>query len=141
MQLVLTLLGPDKPGLVDSLAATINEHGGNWLDSRMAHLSGHFAGLLKIECPDAQAASLRSALLGLNSAELTLQIAEQASDQASSTSSRQFQIDIIGHDQPGIVRRLSSTLAAAGANVEQLDTRLEAAPMAGHPLFHALGTI
>ena len=49
--LVLTLLGNDRPGLVNSLADTIASHGGNWLESRMARLAGQFAGIVRIECP------------------------------------------------------------------------------------------
>ena len=34
--LVLTILGQDRPGLVDSLAQVVAEHGGSWVESRMA---------------------------------------------------------------------------------------------------------
>ena len=42
--LVLTLIGPDRPGLVEAVAEVVARHGGNWLESRMAHLAGKFAG-------------------------------------------------------------------------------------------------
>jgi len=48
---VLTLIGPDRPGLVESVAARVAAHGGNWLESRMAHLAGQFAGILRVEVP------------------------------------------------------------------------------------------
>ena len=35
----------------------------------------------------------------------------------------------------------SEAVAEAGGNVEDLTTRLESAPMAGHPLFHATGRV
>lgn len=139
MNLVLTLLGPDKPGLVDSLAEVITSHQANWLDSRMAHLSGHFAGLLKIDCPDDQVEKLTTSLHALHEKGLTIQVAHE--NAAHTFSGKKLKIDILGHDQPGIVRRLASTISAAGANVEELDTRLEAAPMSGHPQFHAVGSI
>ncbi len=44
--LVLTLIGPDRPGLVEAVAEPIAAHGGNWLESRMAHLAGQFAGIV-----------------------------------------------------------------------------------------------
>ena len=47
--LVLTVLGNDRPGLVDAIAATVAEHGGNWVESRMAHLAGQFAGILRVK--------------------------------------------------------------------------------------------
>ena len=46
--LVLTVIGDDRPGLVEALAETIAAHEGNWLESRMSHLAGKFAGLLRV---------------------------------------------------------------------------------------------
>ena len=50
--LVLTLIGSDRPGLVEAVAEVIAGHGGNWLESRMAHLAGKFAGILRVEIPE-----------------------------------------------------------------------------------------
>ena len=63
--LVLTLLGPDRPGLVEAMAALIARHGGNWLESRMASLAGEFAGILRVEVDEDSAAELESALRSL----------------------------------------------------------------------------
>ena len=38
--LVMTVIGQDRPGLVDSVAGLVAEHGGNWLESRMSRLGG-----------------------------------------------------------------------------------------------------
>ena len=51
--LVLTVLGEDRPGLVESLASIIAAHEGNWSESRMAQLAGQFAGILRASVPDA----------------------------------------------------------------------------------------
>jgi hypothetical protein len=37
--IVLTVIGPDRPGIVELLSTTIAAHGGNWEQSRMAHAS------------------------------------------------------------------------------------------------------
>ena len=59
--LVMTVIGRDRPGLVDSLAGIVAEQGGNWLESRMSHLGGHFAGILRVQIPtDKETALLRS---------------------------------------------------------------------------------
>ena len=34
--LILTVIGDDKPGLVEELATAISSHGGNWLEASMA---------------------------------------------------------------------------------------------------------
>ncbi|WP_277423370.1 glycine cleavage system protein R, partial [Pseudomonas viridiflava] len=46
--LVVTLVAPDKPGLVERIAQCIAEQGGNWLESRMSRMAGQFAGILKV---------------------------------------------------------------------------------------------
>src|SRR5690606_8461235 len=43
--LLLTAVGPDRTGLVESLAQRIAAAGGNWEESRMGRLAGSFAGI------------------------------------------------------------------------------------------------
>ena len=47
-QYVLTIIGNDKSGLVDSLAKVVKEYDGNWLESRMANLAGKFSGIVLV---------------------------------------------------------------------------------------------
>jgi glycine cleavage system regulatory protein len=134
--LVLTVIGPDRPGLVDALSSTIAAHGANWLESRMAHLSGHFAGLLRVSVPEAHSAELRIALRELERAGLRVHV--EAGDTApSDPSDRALALELVGLDRPGIIREVSRALAARGVNVEELDTCCESAPMSGETLFRA----
>ena len=57
--LVMTIIGPDRTGLVEAVARAVADHGGNWLESRMCRLGGEFAGILRVEIP----AEKKSALL------------------------------------------------------------------------------
>ena len=41
--LILTLIGPDRPGLVSVVSACAGAHGANWMESRLARLAGQFA--------------------------------------------------------------------------------------------------
>ena len=68
--LVLTLIGRDRPGLVEAVALRVTASGGNWLESRMAHLAGHFAGLLHVEVADDRVRALEAALGELESVGL-----------------------------------------------------------------------
>ena len=45
---ILTLIGEDKPGLVQKLAEVIKTHGGNWEESRLANLRGKFSGIVVV---------------------------------------------------------------------------------------------
>lgn len=137
--LVMTVLGPDRPGLVESLSATIASHHGNWLESRMAHLAGHFTGILRVECPKENADALLDALRHLGTQGLAVQVVEETAP--TITRDRCLRFDVMGNDRPGIIKQLAAAIAQAGGNVEELNSNLESAPMAGHPVFHATGTI
>lgn len=134
-QLVLTLIGKDRPGLVDALASAVADHGGNWLDSRMCHLGGEFAGILRIEVPTARERDLSSALAKLEAQGLQIVVRPDQPGAVEAKSS--VTIEVVGQDRPGIVKEISRTLAARGVNVEELHTERSCAPMSGEMLFQA----
>jgi glycine cleavage system regulatory protein len=135
--LVMTIIGPDRTGLVESIARAVAEHGGNWLESRMCRLGGEFAGILRVEIPAANKAALQSALEKLQSNGL--QIVVRADQPVSAaTAGRQIKLELIGADHPGIVREISAALAKAGVNVEELTSELVSAPMSGETMFKAI---
>jgi glycine cleavage system regulatory protein len=138
--LVLTLIGPDRPGLVEAVAGIIAAHGGNWLESRMTQLAGKFAGILRAEVPPEKAADVLQALAALGTRGLKV-VAETAPRQeaaaARSGPQRTMDLELVGLDRPGIVREIAQLLAASGVNVEELVTDRHSAPMSGEMLFEA----
>ncbi len=138
--LVLTVIGDDRPGLVDELAGVIDEHGGNWEASSMARLASKFAGIVEVEAP-ADAAPLVAALreldergpLSIEVVEATA-IGEAAGDDADDAV---IELQLVGQDRPGIVREIAHTLAAAGVSIDELTTWTTSAPMSGETLFEA----
>ncbi|MFX0538234.1 glycine cleavage system protein R [Ornithinimicrobium sp. Y1847] len=136
--LVITVIGPDRPGLVSSLADVVSEHGGSWGRSQLAQLAGTFAGIVTVEVSDNQAEALTGALGELDGLETGVRRAEPE-DAAEGTGGEgeSFHLDLVGHDQPGIVQQISGVLAAQGVSVESLDTRVVPAPQAGGDLFEA----
>lgn len=134
--LVLIVIGPDRPGIVELLSSTVAAHGANWLESRMAHLAGHFAGLLRVAVADAQAAALRRALRALETDGLRVLIEAGAVAEAVAAS-RALALELVGLDRPGIIREVSRALSLRGVNVEELETACESAPMSGETLFRA----
>jgi glycine cleavage system regulatory protein len=133
--LVVTVIGDDRPGIVETLSRTITGHGANWLESRMARLAGKFAGVLRVEVAEAGEAALREALIGL--AAEGLRVVAEPSAAAAEPAARGVTLELVGTDHPGIVRAVSRTLAAHGVNVEELVTELVDAPMSGEQLFRA----
>jgi len=134
-RLVLTLIGKDRPGLVDALAATVAEHGGNWLESRMCHLGGEFAGILRVELPAEHEAAMTAGLVQLE--KQGLQVTVRPDPDTSPAPQAGATIEIVGQDRPGIVRQISKVLAQHRVNVEELLTERTSAPMSGEMLFHA----
>lgn len=135
-QLVLTLIGRDRPGLVEALAARIAEHGGNWEESRMAHLAGKFAGLLRVSVPTDRAAALTKAIAALEREGLRV-IVEGEEPEVRAGAAQRLRLDLVGNDREGIVREISQALALRGINVDELSTSCEDAPMGGGLLFRA----
>ena len=132
--LVMTLLGQDRTGLVESVARTVADHGGNWLESRMCRLGGEFAGILRMEIPEAKKAPLLAALQKISGLNVVVQPGQPV---AATTSGRQTALEIVGSDRPGIVREITSALARANVNVEEFFSELVSAPMSGETLFKA----
>ena len=133
---VVTLLGADRPGLVELVAGVIAANGGNWLESRMSRLGGKFAGILRAELPPDRVQAALAALSALEGRGLKV-VAEVAPRAAADTGDKQMQLELVGLDRPGIVREISQLLAASGVNVEELVTNRTSAPMSGEMLFEA----
>lgn len=132
--LVMTLIGPDRTGLVESVARAVAGHGGNWLESRMCRLGGEFAGILRIEIPAEEKSPLLAALQNIPGLNVVVQ---PDSKPALSAPGRQTRLEIVGSDRPGIVREITSALARTGVNVEEFSSEVVSAPMSGETLFKA----
>jgi glycine cleavage system regulatory protein len=134
--LVMTIIGPDRTGLVESIARAVAEHGGNWLESRMCRLGGEFAGLLRIEIPAEKKPLLLAAMRELQ--KDGLQIVIRADEPGGvPAAGRQTKLEIVGSDRPGIVREITGALARANVNVEEFSSEVSSAPMSGETLFKA----
>jgi glycine cleavage system regulatory protein len=132
--LVMTIIGPDKTGVVESVARAVADHGGNWLESRMCRLGGEFAGILRVEISADKKSSLLNALQKIPGLNITIHTDEM---KISPANARQTKLEIIGSDRPGIVREIASALARANVNVEEFSSEVTSAPMSGETLFKA----
>jgi glycine cleavage system regulatory protein len=132
--LVMTLIGKDRPGLVESLAAVVAEHGGNWEESRMVQLAGEFAGLLQVEAPSDRVDGLLAALTELEELSVTVERVRPAPEDAEK---HLLKLELVGQDDSGIVHSIAKAMARQGINIEELESGLVDAPMSGEPLFKA----
>ena len=134
ISLVITAIGPDKPGIVEAIADAGRSFGANWAGSRMANLAGQFAGIVHFEVAEAQVAALEEGLRALESRGLRIAIA-RGHGAAPKQAARIVHMDLVGHDRPGIVHELSESLASHGVSIEELHTQVVSAAMAGGSLF------
>ena len=134
ISLVITAIGPDRPGIVEAIADAGRGCGANWAASRMANLAGQFAGIVHFEVAEDRAAALEAALRALEADGMRIAIA-RGHGTATKPAARVVHLDLVGHDRPGIVQELSESLAAHGVSIEELHTEVASAAMAGGSLF------
>jgi len=133
--IVITLIGDDRPGIVESIAKVIVDFQGEWVESRMANLSGKFTGLLRANLPDDQCEAFTQALKAQTK---DLNISVELVDASDDTSHEPtYKLELLGQDRAGIVHRITSLLAQNGATVDDMETEVVDASMSGEKLFKA----
>ena len=137
--LVITIIGPDRPGLVSAISDKAAEFGANWADSLMANLAGQFAGIVHLQVPTRNADFLIAALRALESPGMHLTIAKGA--EGSTGAARKIKLDLVGQDQPGIIRNISNQLAKLGVSIQKLQTQIRSGAMSGEQMFHMQSTL
>lgn len=138
-ELVITAVGPDRPGLIGKLTAPLYEVAANVADSRMVNLRGQFAVILLAEIPDGSAPRVEARLRAV-AGELGLTLSFRGSeaegtDKRPTTVGVPYRVRVFALDQPGLVHRITDLLQRHGVNVEELTTRSQPRPQTGAPLF------
>lgn len=134
--LVMTVIGEDRPGLVESVANLVARHGGNWLESRMSRLGGQFAGIVRVEVPVEHEQPLAEALQQLSARGLNV-VAHSDRSKPQVSAQPLSVLEIVGQDRPGIVQQIAHALADFGVNVEEFQSECSSAAMSGETLFKA----
>lgn len=132
--LVLTAVGPDRPGLVNEIASAIHGAGANLEDSRMALLGGEFALLLLLSGTESAAAAVERAAGPLGE-KLGLRLISKRTGRGRQKPFLPYRLTVSGFDRPGIVLLVTEVLARRGVNVASLESRLAYVPESGTPLF------
>ena len=122
--IVLTVVSDDHPGIVEALSDVLARHGGNWTESSMMSLAGKFAGILLVQLPEDQSENFLSALETLESQGLQV-VAQRCGTATPAESDREYSIELVGQDRPGIVHDITEVLAKHGVNVQELETTVQ----------------
>lgn len=137
-ELVVTIVGDDRAGLVGALAERIAAHGGNWQRSELTELAGAFAGIVLVSVPDDAAEDLRRSL---DTLEGLLTITTHAGTAVPPPTSRSLTFTVLGNDRPGIVREVTSAISEHALSIDAFASDTRPAPMSGGMLFEATVTV
>ena len=136
INLVISLIGHDKVGLVEELSKIVVDSQGNIEASRMAHLGGEFATLMFVTVPSDFYEDLSTKVNKLTDDGFKIIITETKHPDSSSYSGwLPYQIEVNGADHEGIIHKISRQIAGFGINIESMDTNVIKAPISGTPLF------
>ena len=133
--LVITVVGKDRPGIVENLSALVADHDGNWLSSSMSNLAGQFAGIIEVSVSDEKYEDLADALANLPDLIVHTVVGEADADLGDLPMA---ELEVVGLDHPGIVSRVTEILTNKGVNLVQFASWCETAPNSGDELFRAV---
>ena len=134
--IVLTIICDDRPGIVQRLSGILEQHDGNWTESSMASLAGKFAGIVKASLPESSANAFLKAVKALESEGIHV-IAQRTAGEVRREGVREFNLELVGQDRPGIVHDITTILSRHHVNVQELETECRSASMSGELLFFA----
>ncbi|WP_305787495.1 glycine cleavage system protein R [Symbioplanes lichenis] len=118
-ELAITVIGPDRPGIVAEVSAALAGVGANLSDSTMTRLRGHFT--MTLICTGADAAEVSAALEPLEGVLATVRAVEPS---PVASDGEPYLVSVHGADRLGIVAAVTREVAAAGGNITDLTTRL-----------------
>ncbi len=135
--LVLSCLGPDRPGLVAEVTEYLTKHKANVEDSRMAILGAEFGILLLASGPPSCVDAVERDLEELRQKTgLSVQARRTKSpEEHRRAPTIPCSVTAEALDHEGIVRAVARALALAGVNIVSLEATAYAAPVTGSQLF------
>lgn len=131
--LVISCIGPDKVGLVDTLSKVISKHQGNWQVSSLHHLSGFFAGVIEVAVASEVSDKLVSELKAIDGLNCQIEVGEPNLPKVVSN----LVLEITANDRPGIVQEVSSVIHHQTGNLIKLVSSKDSAAYSGQDIFKA----
>jgi glycine cleavage system transcriptional repressor len=136
IDIVFTLSGPDRIGIVEEVTRVMFDLGGNVGTSRMARLGGEFAIIMLASLPADRLVDLDRSLERLASEGYAV-TARQAEPGRVELHSGwlPFRIEVVGADHEGIVHDIAHGLSERGITIESMETETTEASVSAAPLF------
>lgn len=121
IELVLTIIGRDRAGVVSSLADVVRFHDGDWKRSELAEIAGVFAGVIVVGVGDDRVDELLTNLLILRDQGVHV-TAQPIEGPTAAPDAEEVRLRFTGDDRPGVVHEISTTLSEAGISISRLGT-------------------
>ena len=119
-ELAITVIGPDRTGIVADVSEALAGVGANLSDSTMTRLRGHFA--MTLICTGPTTEDVERALAPLTGVLTTVRAV--APEEDADAAGEPYLVSVHGADRLGIVAAVTRVVAAAGGNITDLTTRL-----------------
>ncbi len=133
--LVITCVGPDRPGLVGEVSRIVTGCGGNIQDSRMALLGGEFAIIMLVNVAAGRRTDLETELAAHGKAAgLSIGVRHTTATPAVAPG-RSYRVRADTMDHPGIVQQVAAFFAERQCNIAELETSVWPAAHTGTPMF------
>jgi glycine cleavage system transcriptional repressor len=141
-EIVLTLTGHDRVGIVKEITNVLVKYGGNVETSRMARLGGEFAMLALVALNETDLPAIETDLQKLRGEGFQITFLQTESDHSKKYAGwLPYEIEVLGADHEGIIFEITHHLAQQGINIEDMETTTAPAPMSGTPLFTMNATV
>jgi len=140
MKFVITLLGSDRLGIVESFSKTVADHDGAWCESRIMQVEGQFGGVFLAEVPHENADAFETSLESSFQPEFHLAVVRSNTDKEPASARHSFEIKVLCSDRPGLVHEFAQLCTARKINILELQTNLRPAAMTGVLMFEISAT-
>ena len=130
MQVAISIIGKDRPGIISELTSVLSENGANIEDASMTLLQGHFAMIIVVECADDNLENIQNQLRNsdvLNGFTLEfsiLDIQNSAKEIEVDKDSVHYVLHLSVKDTIGVVANITKILGENFANVIDCSTRI-----------------
>jgi len=122
-ELAVAVLGPDQPGVIAALSEVLLAGEGNLEDASMTILRGQFAMTLIVDVGSTAEAVAEDLAPVAERLGLLVSVRDAPGGSVDSVGAP-YVVNVHGADRPGIVHAVTRAIAAAGANITDLSTRL-----------------
>ena len=133
--LVISTIGKDRIGIVESLSKSVLECGCRVGESRMAVLGSEFAAVMLVTGYWNAIAKLESALPKMAEAHSLRVFTTRTVPREGTRSLIPYAVEVIAPEQAEIVHEVSTFFSRRGINIEDVYTHRYAAPQTGAAMF------